>query len=295
MKSFLVLIDFENLSIKTTIKNFKSILISKNPIILNNVPALNFEDYNGIIITNCEVYNFDEIYLIYRGNYEIEYVLKAYFENKLKELNETYFGIIFDKKENVLIVFGNFFFYKEKYKEKFFIFNNFELFYKLSDIVFSIEDVLSFINGKSLILEIENKKIIINLNDFQIYFESLNSLNRKVFFKKLKSKPKIVNFYYYIEPSDLAIFELFKNEKLPINIHSLYQFENIYNSEFNLDFEKIIRTKLNLREFIVSNYENFYNAYNFFKLDKFLFRLIFKPIIIYRTFIIFNIIRNFRL
>lgn len=296
-KSFLILLDFEVLDLKTTIKNYNAILLGDKFIILNNVPSLRFDEFYGIILTKMEIEKYNNIILIYRGEHEKEEVLSSYLQNNLKNLNKTYFGIILDINTKKIITFGSFYFYKEKFKERYFLWTDFELFYKLSEWTINEKSAIDFIKEyKSDILEIENKLIIFSLNTKKIELISMNSLNRKETFKKLKKIPKIKKFYYYLPIEDFIIFENLKSlEKLPIGIFSLYQIENIYKKSFNLDFENRIITSSQIRRIINQNFENFYNAYKFFNLNNWLIDFIFNPIIIYRAFILRSIISNVRL
>ena len=118
-KSFLILLDFEVLDLKTTIKNYNAILLGDKFIVLNNVPSLRFDEFYGIILTKVEIEKFNNIILIYRGVYQKEQVLKSYLENNLENLNRTYFGIILDINAKKIITFGNFYFYKEKSMDRF--------------------------------------------------------------------------------------------------------------------------------------------------------------------------------
>ncbi len=296
-KSFLILLDFEVLDLKTTIKNYNAILLGEKFVILNNVPSLRFDEFCGIILTKMEIEKFNNIILIYRGKHRKEEVLRSYFENNLENLNKTYFGIIFDISTKKIIIFGSFYFYKERFKERYFLWTDFELFYKLSEWTINEKSAIDFIKKfKSDIIEMKNKLIVFSLNTGKIEFFSLNSLDRRKTFKKFKKIPKIEKFYYYFPPQDLIIFENLKSlEKLPIAIHSLYQIENIYKKNFELDFEKQVRTNPQIRTIINQNFENFYNAYKFFNLNNWLIDFLFNPIIIYRAFVLRSIISNFRL
>jgi len=296
-KSFLVLLDFEVLDLKTTIKNYNVILLGDKFIILNNAPSLRFDEFYGIILTKMEVEKLNNIILIYRGEHKKEEILSSYFQNNLKNLNKTYFGIILDINTKKIITFGNFYFYKEKFKERYFVWTDFELFYKLSEWTINEKSAINFIKEyKSDIVEMENRLITFSLNTKEIEVISISSLNRKEMFKKFKKIPKIEKFYYYFPIEDFIIFENLKSlEKLPIGIFSLYQIENIYKKNFNLDFENKIITSSQIRTIINQNFENFYNAYKFFNLNNWLIDFIFNPIIIYRAFILRSIIYNFRL
>jgi hypothetical protein len=296
-KSFLILLDFENLNLKTTIKNYNIILFGDKFTILNNVPSLAFDEFFGIIFTKIEIKKHNNLIIIYRGNYEKEEVIKSYFQNNLEKLNKTYFGVILDITERKLIIFGNFYFFKEKYRERYFIWTDFDLFYKLSEWTINEKSAIDFIREyKSNIIEMENRLLIFDLKERNLEFSFLDRLSRKKIFKKFKKVPKIEKFYYYFPIEDLIVFENLKSlEKLPIGIFSLYQIENIYKKSFNLDFENRIITSSQIRTIINQNFENFYNAYKFFNLSNWLIDFIFNPIIIYRAFILRNILSNFRL
>ncbi len=296
-KSFLILLDFEILDLKVTIRNYNAILLGDKFIILNNVPSLRLDEFYGIILTKMEIEKFSNIILIYRGEHRKEEVIKSYFENNLENLNKTYFGIILDISAKKIITFGSFYFYKEKFRERYFLWTDFELFYKLSEWTINEKLAIDFIKEyKSDIVEMENKLIIFSLNTRKMELFPLNSLNRKETFKKFKKIPNIEKFYYYFPFEDFIIFENLKFlEKLPIGIFSLYQIENIYKKCFNLDFENKIITSSQIRTIINKNFEKFYDAYKFFNLNNWLIDFIFNPIIIYRAFILRTIISNFRL
>lgn len=290
---FLVLLDFDNLYIKTQI-NQKAILLKEKPVILNTLPSLNFDDINSIIITNCTFYSFEKIHIIYRGEHSLEDILNAYNLNNLENLNRTYFGIVFDEISRNILIFGNVFFYKERYRERYFIFNDFENFYRLSETFLDVQTIREFLLKKQM-LELESEIILIDLNKRDIRFYNMKPLFRKLIHRRIKSSLNIAKFLYYIEPSDIIVYMEYKSNKLPISFHSLYILESIYNTSLEIDFDNIVKTKVNLREFIVSHFNEAYQGYKFFKLNTWLYDFLFRPDTVYRTFIFFNIIRNFRL
>ncbi|MCS7244958.1 MAG: hypothetical protein N2504_01345 [candidate division WOR-3 bacterium] len=290
---FLVLLDFDNLYIKTEV-NQKAVLLGEKPIFLNTLPSLNFDDIHAVIITNCTLHNFGKVHIIYRGEHNLEDILNAYKLDNLKELNRTYFGIIFDEIKKNIIIFGNVFLYKEKYRERYFIFNDFENFYKLSETFLDKQTLREFILKKQ-ILELESKIIISDLNSKNIKLYNMKPLLRKLIYKKIKASININKFLYYIEPSDVLVFMEYKFSKLPISFHSLYQFESMYNTSLEIDFDSRVKTNVNLRDFIVLHFNDTYEGYKLFKLNSWLYDFLFRPNIVYRTFIFFTIIRNFRL
>ncbi|MEO0143550.1 MAG: hypothetical protein ABIL13_02175 [candidate division WOR-3 bacterium] len=296
MKSFFIIIDFENLFIKSTINNYNILLFSEEKLkFLNNLPSIYFEDFWGVIITHLKIYKIDNLYVLYRGEQKIEVVLESYFENNLKFLDFSYFGVILDLERNRLVVFGSFFFYKQKYKDSYFIFSDFELFYKLSEITINENDARNFIKfGKFDIIECENKILTFDFKNKQFMFEDM-IIKRKKIKKHFKIQKLPEKFYYLLDIKDFIIFEHYKFQKLPIKAISLYQLENLYNMSFELDFEKEIITDVHLRSLINYNFEEFYKAYKFFNLKNWLLDFIFNPIVIYRAFILYSIIRNFRL
>ncbi len=296
-KNFLIIVDFDNLSLKTSIMNKEIILFSKSKaLLLKSVPSTYFEDYNGIIISSLEIHKSDNLILINRSNYENEFIIKSYFDGKLDNLNLTYYIIILDLEREILITLGNFYFYNQPYRNQFFIFSDFELFYKLSDFTINEKNVKEFIEfGKIDIQEFENKILLFDLDKRVINIIDLKALNRKNITLDLSNIKLPEKFYYFVDIKEISIVEKFKDEKLPIKITSLYQFESLLNKEMSIDFEYLAKGKVNLRSLIVSNFESFYNAYKFFKLKNWLFDFIFNPIIIYRAFILYSIIRHFRL
>ncbi len=295
MKSFLILIDFENLFIKRTISNSNILLFSlEKVILLKTIPNLYFEDYLGVIFTPIEIYKMMDLYIIYRGDHKIEDVLNSYLQGNLKVLDFSYFGVILDLMKKNIVVFGSFFFYKPRYKDSYWIFSDFDLFYKLSDLNINKEMQEDFIkSGKFDIIECENKILNLDLEKKSFKFENILSKRKKVKhnFKSLKLPDK---FYYLLDLKDFVIFENLKFGKLPIKVTSLYQIESLYNTSFDVDFSKELVFDVNLRSLIVSNFENFYSAYKFFNLKNWLFDFLFRPVVIYRSLVLYNIFRNVR-
>ncbi len=266
-------------------------------LLLKDIPSAYFEDYDGIIISSLKAYKSNDLILINRSNYEDEFIIKSYFNGKLNDLNLTYYIIILDFKKKALIILGNFYFYKQPYKNQFFIFSDFELFYKLSDFTINENSAKEFIKfGRINIQEFENKFLLFDLNSKDINIVDLRPLNKRKNIMLNSTNIKLPEkFYYFVDIKEILALEKFKADKLPVKITSLYQFESLLNKEITADFDYLVNARIDLRSLIVSNFESFYNAYKFFKLNNWLLDFVFRPITIYRAFILHSIIRHFRL